>query len=114
MFIRKTQTKKEQFGKNGLVWDYPMPDEKIGIAVQELNGRVPDSGWGRNNVCYEVCYVLKGTGDVFIEDKNFKVEEGDMFTINPKEKSYIVGRNLKILTATSPNWYKEQCEMVDN
>lgn len=112
MLIKKKQRTKEQFGNNGLVWDYPMPEDKIGIALQELDGRVPDSGWGRNNICYEVCYAISGTAEVFVGDRKYEVAEGDIFVIKPREKSYIIGHDLKILTVTSPNWYKEQCEIL--
>lgn len=114
MLIRKSQRKKEFFGKNDLVWDYPMADEKIGIAFHEINGRSPESGWGRNNICYEAYYIISGSAKVFVEDKEYNVAEGDVFVVDKKEKSYLIGKKLKLLTITLPNWYNEQCEIVED
>ncbi|VVB60637.1 Uncharacterised protein [uncultured archaeon] len=113
MLIGKGRRKKEQLQKKAIVWDYPMPSEDIGFAVQELNGRVPDSGWMRNKICNELCFVIKGKGIVFVESEKYEINEGDVFIISPGKKSYIVANGLKILAVTSPNWYAEQCESVE-
>ena len=113
MIIRKCERKMEQIAKTGFVWDYKLPDEGIGIAVQKLNGRVPDSGQLMNTVCNEICYVISGSGIVFIEDEKYEVGEGDIFTIDAGQKSYIIAKDLHFVAVTSPDWYPEQCETVD-
>ena len=50
MIIKKSKANVEKFGK-GKIYDYPLPDEKIGVSYQEHNGRVPEKGWGINKIC---------------------------------------------------------------
>lgn len=113
MLIKKKQAKREKISKNGLVYDYPMPSKYLGIATQELNFRIPDKGWYKNKICDEICYVISGSAILFIDDKKFNIKQGDIFIIKPKQKSYLQADNLKILTITRPNWYKEQCEILE-
>lgn len=113
MKIQKNQSKKEKIAGEGFVWDYPVPSEEIGFSVQELNGRVPDKGKYKNKVCNEACYVIKGNGKVYIDDEEFGIKEGDIYFIKPSQKSYVIAKQMKILTITQPNWYKEQCEIVE-
>ena len=107
MVIKKSQTKIEKFGP-GLIRDYPLPDNKIGVSYQEHSGRVPEKGWGMNTKCLELYYVIEGEAEIFIDDGHEKVEVGDLIVINPNQKSYLVAKNLKLLTITSPNWYEGQ------
>ena len=113
MIIKKAESKKEQIAKGSFVWDYKLPDEGIGIAVQKLNGRVPDSGQLMNTVCNEIFYVISGSGVVFIEGEKYEVGEGDIFTIDAGQKSCIIAKDLNFVAVTSPDWYPEQCETID-
>ena len=112
MLIKKSERIKEQLAKTGTVWDYPLPSKTMGVAVQELKGRVPASGWWRNVVCHEVCFVLAGKGTVGIEGQKFSVAQGDVFIIAPGKKSYVKSPRIKLLTITTPDWYSDQCEVV--
>ena len=112
MLVRKGERKKEVDTKEHVVYDYPLPSKDIGISEQELNGNVPKKGWWINKVCEEVCYVIGGSGKVFIDDENFEVNEGDLFLIKPNQKSRIEADNLRLVVISSPDWYAEQCENV--
>lgn len=107
MIIKKSQTKIEHFAK-GIVFDYPMPNEKIGISYQEHNGRTPLKGWGINKVCYELYFIIGGRAEIFIDNEKEIVTKGDLVIIFPRQKSYIIANNLKLITITSPNWNQEQ------
>ncbi len=110
--IIKKDPKSIKISKKGIVYDYPLPSEEIGVSLQELDGRVPDEGFYKNNVCKEICYVISGSAEVFINNKKFSVSREDVFVINPKETSYIIAKKLKMLVITSPNWYEQQCEHI--
>ncbi len=112
MIIKKSKTRIEHFGP-GVIYDYVLPDEKIGVSYQEQNGRVPEKGWGVNTTCYELYYVIDGEADVFIDDEQEKVEKGDLVIINPKQKSYLIAKNLRIITITSPNWDQKQYREIE-
>jgi|SRR3990167_5923800 len=112
MHIKKSERKLEKIAKEGSVWDYPVPSEEIGIAVQKLNGAVPDKGWYKNIVCYEICYIISGRAMFFVGDEKYNVVAGDIVIIKPKVKSRIKAQNLKMITVTRPNWYEVQCKLV--
>jgi len=111
MIIKKADTNIEHFAK-GKIFDYPLPDGKIGISYQEHNGRVPNKGWGVNKVCYEIYFIVDGKASIFIDNEKAIIEKGDIVIIYPNQKSYIITNNLKLVTITSPNWYKKQYEEV--
>lgn len=54
MIIKKSKTSVENFSK-GIIYDYPLPNEKIGISYQEYLSkvRVPKTGWGINTKYFE-------------------------------------------------------------
>lgn len=112
MIIKKSQTTIESFA-DGKVFDYPMPDEKIGISYQEHNGRAPLKGWGVNKTCYELYFIIEGKAEVFIDGEKGIVEKGDVVVIHPSQKSYLIADNLKLITITSPNWNKEQYKEIE-
>ncbi|MCK5490957.1 MAG: AraC family ligand binding domain-containing protein [Candidatus Pacebacteria bacterium] len=113
MIIKKADSKIEKISFRSNVWDYPMPSEQVGIAFQELDGRVPDNNWYKNTKCYEICYIISGQGKFFIEDEQFDARVGDVVIIETNKKSYIEARCLKMITVTRPNWYEKQCSIVE-
>ena len=117
MLVRREDRKKVLLTKGSknrtIVWDYPMPSEEIGISVQNIEGRVPESGSFRNRECHEVLYIISGTGNIVVEGMKYTVKGGDVIVIPKGKRSYITSRKLKILAATSPDWRESQCEVAD-
>jgi mannose-6-phosphate isomerase-like protein (cupin superfamily) len=113
MIIKKTQTTLEQFA-SGQIFDYPLPNDKIGISYQEYKGevRVPEKGYGVNTKCLEIYYVIDGEAEVYIDQSHGKVAKGDLVILQPNQKSYLKGKSLKLLTITSPNWDKDQYKEI--
>lgn len=107
MVIKKAKTTVEQF-VGGKIWDYPMPDEPVGISYQEHHGRVPKKGWGVNTVCWEAYYIIEGSAKVWIDDDEYTVASGDVVILKPNQRSFLVTKKLRLLTITQPNWYPEQ------
>ncbi len=73
MLIKKDKRKKKQISSQGFVYEYQDQNDKIGMAISELNGRVPDKEKMRNNVCHEVYYVVSGNAKVFINNNIYKI-----------------------------------------
>ena len=112
MLIKKEQRVEKQIAKNSFVWEYLFHNKNLGIALAKINGRFPDSGKTTNKVCQEVYYVISGAGKIFIEDKEFELNEGDAFLIDSGKKYYVIGKDLVIVCATSPEWFPEQQQIV--
>ena len=112
MIIRKQQTTQEGISKNHQIWDYKLPNEKIGVSYQELNGRVPEKGWGINETCFEVYYVISGKAKANIDKNVYDIESGDLVVLEPHHKSYLEANNLQIITITNPNWLPEQYKEI--
>ncbi len=115
MIIKKSQAVKKQISSDGFVFEYPSVNKKVGMAISELNGRIPDKGLMKNNICHEVYYVLSGTAKVFIDNIFFEIEEGDVFHIDAGKEFYVEADNLKLVIPTNPSFYPEQWEnIIDN
>jgi|SRR3989338_3188938 len=113
MLVKKKDSVKEIGTKECSVWDYRLPEKDLGISVQKITSRFPKTGWSRNSVCKEVCFILSGSGIVCVENKAHKVSRGDVVVINPGEKSYAKAKSMEILVVTSPDWYPDQCEFLE-
>lgn len=112
MLIKRSKAVIEPFA-NGKIWDYLLPDEKIGISYQEYkSGRAPAKGWALNKVCFEIYYIVGGKAKIFLDDEHYFVEKGDLVIIKPGQKIYFIVNNLKMVTVTQPNFYYEQYEEV--
>jgi len=96
-----------------LFGEYPLHNKNLGIALAKINGRFPVSGRTINKVCQEIYYVISGSGKVFIEDEVFELNEGDVLLIDSGKKYYVVGKNIVLLCSTSPEWYPEQQEIIE-
>jgi len=113
MLLKKEQRKEKQIAKNSFVWEYPLHNKNLGIALAKINGRFPDSGRVLNKVCQEIYYVIGGSGRIFIENEEFELNEGDTFLIESNKKYYVVGKNLVVLCPASPDWYPEQQKIIE-
>ncbi|MDD5098455.1 MAG: cupin domain-containing protein [Candidatus Pacebacteria bacterium] len=105
--IHKNQTEQFKNSENCIATEYPMSDKDINGAVVELTGRYPEKGRVVNLKCKELVYVIKGYGMVIIEDKELKLEEGDLVLIEPGERYFFDG-NLTIFIACNPAWHNNQ------
>lgn len=112
MIIRKSQAILEPFA-NGKIYDYLLPDEKIGISFQEYeSGRAPSKGWAVNKKCYEIYFIVSGSAEIYLDNEHSQVESGDLVIIKPKQKIYFISHKLKMITVTQPNFFYEQYEEI--
>ena len=112
MLIKKSERVKKQISKDGCVYEYRDANNNLGMAVSELNGRVPDEGKMKNNAVHEVYYVLSLAAKVFVNDSVFEISEGDVLHIDAGQEYYVEADNLKLVIPTSPAFYPEQWENV--
>jgi mannose-6-phosphate isomerase-like protein (cupin superfamily) len=112
MIIKKENAKLEVDQPGARIFDYNLSPFQAGISYQELDGRVPESGAGRNAVCEELYYILDGSAEIWIDEVKYQAEPGDVVMIKPGSPSYLIADNLRILTITVPDWYEDQHENV--
>lgn len=94
------------------IYDYALPGVKMGIAYQELEGRIPKEGRGMNTVCDECFYIIEGKAKVFVDDKEYDATAGDVVVLPKGSSSYMVAEKVKMLTLTDPDWFLEQHRAV--
>ncbi len=95
-----------------VAFEYPLNDSAINIAVVVVNGRYPDKGCVMNEECKEIAFVMEGAGNVFIDDKEVKLEKGDAVLIEPGEKICWEG-NLTMLMSCTPAWTPRQHKHIN-
>lgn len=93
------------------VYEYPMQNPKMNIAIAEIVGRYPEQGYAINHQCSEMGYVLKGSGKLVTESREVALAEGDVVYIAPREKFYWEG-NLTLVLSCSPAWNPAQHEII--
>ncbi len=108
----KKDATKLAFRDGWTVWDYVLSNKQIGITFQEITGRVPESGSGKNTVCWEAYAVVSGTLTVYVNGEAFVLEKGDVIEVLPGATSYLVTDHAEIITITNPDWYESQYESV--
>jgi mannose-6-phosphate isomerase-like protein (cupin superfamily) len=79
----------------------------INVAVIELTGRYPDTGYCYNEVCKEEMYVADGQGSMTISDTVNQIKKGDMLLIQPGDRYFLDGA-MTLVIAASPAWYPDQ------
>lgn len=113
MVIKKQEATPIQANIQSTIWDYPLPSEDTGLTYQILHGRLPEKGWYRNKVCYELLFIIKGTARLNIDEIEYEAMEGDVVVLKPGQKHYGNYSQVSLITITSPNWYEEQCELIN-
>lgn len=110
--IHKNQTKIFKNSKSCTAIDYWTDDKEINGAVIELTNRYPDKDRVVNLECKEMVYTIKGFGRIVIEDKEIKLNEGDLVLINKGEKYFWKGK-MTMFTSCTPAWYPKQHKTVE-
>ncbi len=114
MVIKKAQSVLEVNSTVAKIFDYPLGSDDVGFSYQELHGRIPESGVGKNNRCDEWYFVIDGTGEVTINGKSEVIEKGDLVVLTKQSKSFLIANNMKILTITKPNWSEDQYDELSS
>jgi mannose-6-phosphate isomerase-like protein (cupin superfamily) len=81
-------------------------------TVAEINGRYPQSGWGKNKISDELVYVISGKGFLEMPDNKEILSEGDVAFIPKGQQIAWSGENLKVFIPCIPAWTNEQHELM--
>ena len=84
MLIKKAERRRHENSPRYIAYEYLHKDKDINIALVEINGRYPDSGFVMNKQVKEMIYVIKGNGMVVINDIEHELGEGDALLIQQK------------------------------
>jgi mannose-6-phosphate isomerase-like protein (cupin superfamily) len=110
--VKKSDSQTHKNSDSCVATEYPMDNEKdINIAYITINGRYPEKGKARNNVCKEVFYIVKGSGTLYFGGEEYEVGKGDVLMVEPGDEYYWEG-NVELVVPCSPAWYPEQYEVV--
>jgi len=109
--VKKEQRNEFKNGAHCIAYEYPATDKDINGALIVLSGRYPETGLAMNEISKEIAYVIKGSGIVVIEGKEFAIGEGDLIFINSKEKFYWEG-NMELFMPCAPAWNPEQYRII--
>ncbi len=112
MLIKKQDRKEIKRSEAVTIFEYELTSKGLGFAIAKINGKFPKTGWTMNTVCEGIYYILKGTGTLLLDNKEIKLEPGDVYLIEPNKKYCIIGENLELAEPTSPAWYPEQQEFT--
>lgn len=110
--IRENQTSIHKNSNNCIATEYPINDKDIDISIVRIKGRYPNRNRVVNRKCKELIYIMKGSGEISIEEKKITLKKGDTILIEPGEKYYWKG-NMTLIVSCSPAWYPEQHENID-
>jgi mannose-6-phosphate isomerase-like protein (cupin superfamily) len=96
------------------IYEYPNLSNALRMSVMEVRGRRPgtDGKAYLETDCTFMIYVLRGSGQIWIDGEEYKVNEDDVVTVLGGKRWYIEG-NLDYLTASTPAFYPEQSTEVD-
>jgi len=108
---KNSDTKEYKLNDQCVAIEYPLVDKDINGAVIHLHGRYPDKGKTVNTKCKEMAYILKGKGKIVVNNKEVKLNAGDLILIYPMEEYYWEG-NLDMFVPCTPAWTEKQHKIV--
>lgn len=109
--VSRSETKIYHISNNAISYEYPTNNKDINIAFVEINGRYPDEGYCLNEICTESCYVIDGSGKLYVDNMEYELEKDTVVIINPGELYYYVG-DLRLCVPSTPAWTPEQHKKV--
>jgi mannose-6-phosphate isomerase-like protein (cupin superfamily) len=94
---------------------YTAPDRSVEINHMTIHGRHPETP---GQFIYEtgihwMLFVIRGTGNVYLDDETYTVSEGDAIDILPNTRFAAEGHDFEYITVENPAWYPEQASIVD-
>lgn len=105
--VRKQEAIQHQNNEVCKAFEFPTNDKDISVALIELTGRYPAAGAVLNEKCKELAYVIKGSGNLVVENQDVSLNEGDLVLIEAGEKFFWDG-NMTLLMPCAPAWYPQQ------
>jgi mannose-6-phosphate isomerase-like protein (cupin superfamily) len=97
------------------VYSYPPTSKAISVAFIEVKERHP-AGKKEQFIEHDLhvlFYIIDGSGTVTVENKPYELTKGDVLTVQPGQRYFIEG-DLSYVATTSPAYYSDQNEVVNN
>lgn len=110
--IKKSQVVTTQDVGTSRFHEYHFQFKNASLGVSEINGRYPESGYDVDEQVEQSWYVESGGGSVWAGDQEWPIEQGDMVHLPPGEKYWIRGDRLRLVVASSPEWFEAQHKHV--
>ena len=96
-----------------LITECPMDTDTLNMALAEINGRYPETGYAVNRKVSEMVYIQSGNGTITVNHKTTNFKEGDVVLIEPNELFFWDG-DFSAVIACSPAFTIEQHELIEN
>lgn len=106
--IRKNESVPFRNNESCEVFEYGFEDSEAGIAVAEIRGRYPESGFVANDKCKEIAYILSGKGKIGLRGEEADLAAGDAVLIE-EGREYFWEGDLSIALFSAPPWDAGQC-----
>jgi len=110
--IKRKDTVQYKNSSNCIAYEYPSDDKNMNVALVEIDGRYPDTGYVMNEKVKELVYVEEGEGKVIIEEEEYELKDKDVVIIQPKQKYFFYGK-FKLLVFCTPPWYQGQHKNIN-
>lgn len=101
--------------KNGIhckMTEIPIDSHALNMALGEINGRYPETGYAVNRKVSELVYIQSGSGSLTVGSKTISFSKGDSLLIEPNEYFYWQG-SFSTVIACSPAFTVEQHEYIE-
>ncbi|MCI9434519.1 MAG: cupin domain-containing protein [Bacilli bacterium] len=113
--VTEKQAKTFKYASTSSCLDYSIDlnEKKLDFCINTITGRYPEKGYCTNLECEEICYILDGSGKIFVKNNDaISFNKGDIIFIN-KEDIYYWRGNFKLVIVCTPAWSKDQCKLID-
>lgn len=110
--IQQDQSKQFANGSFCTAWEYLHQDKDLNLAIIDLSGPYPESGYAVNREVKELVYILEGRIVLILEDKEVELSVGDSVILEIKEKFAWRGSG-KMAVFCAPAWNPEQYEYAN-
>ncbi|MCX6784637.1 MAG: hypothetical protein NTV81_01725 [Candidatus Komeilibacteria bacterium] len=113
MFYKKNQAEKFLIpgGTEGLLFpSSPKGDQTV--AVVEMDGVYPASGYSLNDFCTETIYLIEGLLEAEVSGEKYVLQSGDLLVILPGNKYKLTGQG-KSVDLITPAWDKSQNHIIE-
>ncbi len=87
--------------------EYDMEDPYLGAGIAELDGRYPEKDFVTNESSRELVYVLRGSGNIIMPDKEIPLSAGDVLLIAPGDV-YAWSGKMALYMANTPRFKPTQ------
>lgn len=105
--VKLIESIKHQPSSSCSVYEFPMSNQKMNLAIANIKQRFPETGYAINYVCSEMGYIFEGSGKLITENEEYILSKGDVIYIPPNQKYYWEG-DLEIIVSSTPAWTPDQ------